>query len=227
MTEKEPNEGMHVEKGDRLANVLRRRLADDILSGLYDPGTRLEERALAEHFGVSRTPVREALQQLVLTGLAESKPRSGTVVKDVEPARVASLCEAMVLLESLCARLAATRISAIEIARLKKIYTACESFHEQDDADGYAGENRKFHSAIIDATHNIDLAEAVEFCRLRIAPFQRLPFRSAARRESSQAEHLEVIAALERGDPEAAAKSMSDHLSAASLAIDEYIPILP
>lgn len=223
MTQTDAMTRLHVDQGDTLANVLRRRIADDILSGAHQPGTKLEERALAERFGVSRTPVREALQQLALAGLAVSKPRSGTVVNGVEPARVASLCEAIILLETLCARLAASRITAVETGRLKKIHDACEACHARDDADGYAAENRKFHSAIISATHNPDLGEAVEFCRLRIAPFQRLPFRSADRRAASQEEHLSIIKALEQGDAEAAAKSMADHLSAASLAIDDCI----
>lgn len=223
MTEIEPADALKVEKGDTLANVLRRRIADNILSGVCKPGTRLEERVLARKFGVSRTPVREALQQLALAGLATSKPRSGTIVNNVEPARVASLCEADILLETLCARVAAGRISAVEIGRLKRLHEACAACHEAGDADGYALENRKFHSAIIEATHNPDLGESVEFCRLRIAPFQRLPFQSAKRRAESQREHQDLIAAFERGDPEAAARAMSAHLSAASLAIDDCI----
>ncbi|MCB1471130.1 MAG: GntR family transcriptional regulator [Rhizobiaceae bacterium] len=212
-----------VERGDTLANVLRRRIADDILTGTYAPGAKLDERKLADQFGVSRTPIREALQQLTQAGLATSKPRSGTIVNVVEPARVASLCEAMILLETLCAKLAATRITTVELGRLRRIHEACEECHRNDDADGYAAENRKFHSAIIDATHNVDLAEVVEFCRLRIAPFQRLPFRSAHRREASQSEHRAVIAALEVGDPDATATAMTDHLAAASTSIDDYI----
>lgn len=223
MTAKEAQVNLQVEKGDTLANVLRRRIADEILSGACKPGTRLEERVLAQQFGVSRTPVREALQQLASAGLASSKPHSGTVVNGIEPERIASLCEAMILLESLCARLAATRITAVELGRLKKIHDASAACHAAGDADGYALENRKFHSAIIEATQNRDLGDAVEFCRMRIAPFQRMPFRSADRRAASQQEHQAVIEALERGDPEAAAQSMTAHLSAASLAIDDYV----
>lgn len=214
---------LKVEPGDTLANVLRRRIADDILAGIVKPGARLDERSLAEEHGVSRTPIREALQQLVATGLARSKPHSGVVVQGVEPARVAALCEASILLESLCARLAASRITTIELGRLKKIHAACEACHQCDDADGYALENRRFHSAVISATHNKDLADSVEHCRLRIAPFQRTPFRSQARRSASQREHQRIVDALEKAAPEAAEQAMSDHLKAAAIAIDEYI----
>ena len=214
---------LKVEPGDTLANVLRRHIADDILVGVFKPGSRLDERSLAEEYGVSRTPVREALKQLVSAGLAESKPHSGSVVRGVEPERVSSLCEASILLESLCARLAASRITAVELGRLKKVHRACEACHQEGDVDGYALENRRFHSAVIAATQNQDLADAVEFCRLRIAPYQRMPFRSFDRRAASQREHKRIIDGLEKADPAAAEQAMSEHLKAAAIAIDEHL----
>ena len=218
-----PRPALRVEPGDTLANVLRRLIADDILAGIRLPGERLDERSLAEDYGVSRTPIREALQQLVSAGLIKSKPHSGAVVQMVEPSRVASLCEASILLESLCARLAASRITAVELGRLKKIHLACEDCHVNGDVDGYALENRRFHSTIIAATHNEHLAASVEHCRLRIAPFQRTPFGSADRRDSSQKEHQKIIDALERADPSEAELVMTEHLKAAAIAIDEHI----
>ena len=212
-----------VDTGDTMANVLRRKIADRILAGEIKPGARLDERSLASKYGVSRTPVREAIQQLVSAGLARSKPHAGALVQGVEPSRVASLCEASILLESLCARLAAARITAVEVGRLRKIHAACEARHKDGDATGYALENRRFHSAIIAATHNQDLADSVEHCRLRIAPFQRAPFRSDARRAASQKEHLHIIEALELSSPDDAERAMSDHLKAAAIAIDEYL----
>ncbi len=214
-----------VEHGDTLANVLRRQIADDILEGRRAPGARLDERSLAEEYGVSRTPVREALQQLVSAGLAQSKPRAGAVVQGVEPGRVSSLCEASILLESLCAKLAAVRITAVELGRLRRIHEACGTCHSTGDVEGYALENRKFHSAIISATQNQDLQDTVEFCRMRIAPYQRAPFKSSARRQASQEEHEEIISALERGDAELAERAMAAHLRAAAVAIDEQLRI--
>jgi DNA-binding GntR family transcriptional regulator len=213
---------LKVDKGDTLANVLRRHIADDILVGTRAPGARLDERSLAKEFGVSRTPVREALQQLASAGLAKSKPHSGTVVQGIEPGRVSSLCEASIFLESLCARLA-TRITTIELGRLKKIHAACQTCHEVGDVDGYALENRKFHSAIIAATQNQDLVDTIEFCRLRIAPYQRTPFKSSAIREASQVEHKKIIDALESGDSDFAERAIAEHLKAAAIAIDQYL----
>tara|TARA_R110002167_G_scaffold184083_1_gene384497 strand:- start:105 stop:398 length:294 start_codon:yes stop_codon:yes gene_type:complete len=83
--------------------------------------------------------------------------------------------------------------------------------------------NRKFHGAIIAATHNPDLRDSVEFCRVRIAPFQRVPFKSADRRAASQIEHQQIIDALENRNSELATEKMRLHLSAAAVAIDEQL----
>ena len=214
---------LRVGSGDTLANALRRQLADDILDGRRESGSRLEERSLAEQYGVSRTPVREALQQLVSAGLAIRKPRSGAVVQRVEAGRVSSLCEASILLETLCSRLAAVRITTIELGRLRLVLNACEACHQKLDVEGFALENRNFHSAIIASTQNQDLVDTVEFCRLRIAPYHRAPFKSASRRVSALAELEKILVALESGDPDEAALAMTDHLKAAAIAIDNQI----
>ena len=137
------------------------------------------------------------------------------------------MCEASILLESICARLAAGRMTAVEVGRLCRIHEACQACHEAGDALGYAAENRKFHSAIIEGAKNPDLRDAVEFVRLRIAPFQRAPFASAERRDASQAEHARIIVALSKQDAEAAAEAMTAHLSAAAVAIDEHLKFDP
>lgn len=213
---------LRVEKGDTLANVLRRQIAEKILEGVLTPGSKLDERTLAQEFGVSRTPVREALQQLVSAGLAVSRPHAGTVVHGIDAERITALCEASMLLEALSIRLAAVRMTSIDISHLRKIFDACEACHLAGDASGYALENRKFHSTIIKATRNKDLCDSVEFCRLRIAPFQRAPFKSFDRRAASQREHKAIIEALESRDENLAADAMTHHLSNAAIAIDEY-----
>jgi DNA-binding GntR family transcriptional regulator len=212
-----------VEKGDTLANVLRRRIADSILQNEIEPGTRLDEQRLATEFGVSRTPIREALGQLSAAGLVASKPHIGAIVQPIVAARVASLCEAVIELEGLCARMAALKMSVVELGRLKEFHGACGSAHEADDTYAYALKNRSFHYAIVAGTHNPDLVDSVELCRLRVAPYQKLQFSVAARRAASQIEHMEIVAALERRAPDDAATAMTRHLSAAAVAIDAQL----
>jgi DNA-binding GntR family transcriptional regulator len=214
---------VEVEKGDTLANVLRRRIADSILQNQIAPGTRLDEQRLAAQFGVSRTPVREALGQLRAAGLVSSRPHAGSTVRPIEQARVSSLCEAVIELESLCARLAAIKLSVMELGRLSALHEACAATHDAADTDGYAQSNRNFHSAIIAGTHNADLVDCVEMCRLRIAPYQRLQFALSARRVAAQAEHAQILSALQRHAPDDAAAAMREHLSAAAIAIDEQL----
>jgi len=141
----------------------------------------------------------------------------------VEAGRVSSLCETSILLETLCARLAAVRITTIELGRLRLILNACDACHQKGDVEGFALENRNFHSAVIAATQNQDLADTVEFCRLRIAPYHRAPFKSAARRVSAQAELEKIVSALESGNPDQAAHAMTEHLKAAAIAIDNQL----
>ena len=85
---------------------LRDRIEDRIATGIYAPGERLDETTLAEHFGVSRTPVREALQQLAAGGLVELRGRRGAIVSAPDPARLMEMFDVMAELEAMCGRLA-------------------------------------------------------------------------------------------------------------------------
>ncbi len=89
------------------AQRLRQTIEDEIVDGALRPGDRLDECQLAARFGVSRTPIREALLQLAVTGLIEVKPRRGAVVSIPEPARLIEMFETMAELEAACGRLAA------------------------------------------------------------------------------------------------------------------------
>src|SRR6476469_7362469 len=101
------------EPGDTLANQVRRRIADDVLGGRWAPGARLDEVALAESLGVSRTPVREALRDLASSGLVEIRPHRGAIVVAIDDQRLAALMEAVGEIDALCARLAARRMTLI------------------------------------------------------------------------------------------------------------------
>ena len=90
-----------------LTEKLATAIADGILNGTLRPGLRLDEIGLARQHGVSRTPVREALRQLTLSGLIDMRPRKGAVVSKATPEQVESLFVAMAEMEATCARLAA------------------------------------------------------------------------------------------------------------------------
>ena len=97
-----------------LADRARQHLADEIITGQLRPGARLDECDIAARLGLSRTPVREALRQLAAIGLAELRPHRGVIVAQPDSDHLAETFEFMADLESLCARYAATRMSAAE-----------------------------------------------------------------------------------------------------------------
>ena len=94
----------------RRADALRDTQEDEIMVGQLATGIRLEEVALANRFGVSRTPMREALLQLAAAGLIETQPRRGAVVARIGPQRLQDMFEVLVELEAMAARLAARRV---------------------------------------------------------------------------------------------------------------------
>ena len=127
-----------------IAMSVEQQIADDILSGRLAPGAKLDEQTLAARFEVSRTPVREALRQLLGTGLVESIPRRGAVVTSFGPERLSQLYEAIGELETLCARLAAQRMTAIERKELEPEYVVggqFECFGQKCPKDAAVGDD--------------------------------------------------------------------------------------
>ncbi len=103
----------------RLSEQLCEKIEEQIVTGALRPGARLDEQELAAEFGVSRTPIREALIQLASAGLVDTRPRRGAVVAEIEPHRLCEMFDVMAELEAMCARLAARRITEDEIASLR------------------------------------------------------------------------------------------------------------
>jgi DNA-binding GntR family transcriptional regulator len=193
------------------------RLADQIaalvLSGDFQPGLRLDEHMLAERFGVSRTPVREALRQLASTGLIEIKPRRGATVASATSAQLDTLFGAMAEVESTCSRLAAMTMTPIERRRLQNLHESMAELVARDDHDGFAAANLTFHTLIYTGAHNDIITEFATGLRRRLAPFRKAQFRTEGRLPRSQEEHGKVVRAILAGDALAAHAAMFDHMS--------------
>jgi len=193
------------------------RLADEIaaavLSGEFAPGRRLDEAMLAERFGVSRTPVREALRRLASTGLIDLKPRRGATVADATSAQLETLFGAMAEIEAACARLAAMSMTPIERRRLQNLHESMAALARRGDRDEYAAANVVFHACVYSGAHNGILAEFAGGLRRRLAPFRRAQFRTEGRLARSHAEHAVVVAAILACDTVAAHAAMFDHMS--------------
>src|SRR3954464_13270360 len=137
----------------RLSETLREAIEEEVATGQLAPGTHLDEIELARRFGVSRTPIREALSLLAGEGLVEIRPRRGAVVAQISPQRLVEMFEVMAELEAMCARLAARRISATELGVLEQAHEGCRDAAQRLDSDGYFYANEHFHHAIYVASH--------------------------------------------------------------------------
>jgi DNA-binding GntR family transcriptional regulator len=206
----------------RRADLVRNALADDIIAGRLAAGTRLDETSLAKRFAVSRTPVREALRELVASGLAESRAHVGAIVATTTEARFHDIFEAVAELEAACARLSALKMSAAERYRLEELHRHCGRVVQSADAELYHAANAAFHAAIRQGSRNTVLQEMVGTLRRRFAPLSRSQFRSAGRLAASYAEHDQVVRAILRGDGEQAFHAMRRHHSGVRRSFAEY-----
>jgi DNA-binding GntR family transcriptional regulator len=194
------------------AEELRLQLADEIVRGALPPGAPLDETDLARRFNVSRTPVREALRQLVASGLVDSQAHRGAVVARPSIERLTGMFEAMAELEALCAGLAAERMSATERYRLEAIHEELRLLSHAGNPDRFHEVNERFHNAIYAGSQNDYIAEITLATRVRVQPFRRAQFRNLGRLAKSQAEHDRVVVAILRGDKTGAAGAMRAHI---------------
>jgi DNA-binding GntR family transcriptional regulator len=194
------------------AEELRLQLADEIVRGALPPGASLDETDVARRFNVSRTPVREALRQLVASGLVESQAHRGAVVARPSIERLTGMFEAMAELEALCAGLAAERMSPTERNRLEAIHEELRLLSHAGNPDRFHEVNERFHNAIYTGSQNDYIAEITLATRVRVQPFRRAQFRNLGRLAKSQAEHDRVVVAILRGDKAGAAGAMRAHI---------------
>lgn len=199
------------------AERVRRALADEIVSGILAPGTRLEEQSLADRFEVSRTPVREAFRQLGAAGLVKIRPHKSVIVTDIDVEELQELFEALASVEYLLARFASRRMSTMERLRLQHIHDACVKAHQERDHDHYAMLNHDFHSLIYRGSRNRHLHAIAESLRLRLGPFRSTSFRAGGRMDSSIREHAAIVDAILDEDAEAAGVALRAHIDSSSV----------
>lgn len=194
------------------ANILRSQLEEEIITGLLKENTRLDEVSLAERFGVSRTPVREALIQLTTAGLVVKRPHKGNFVAEVGPTLLIEMFDVMGEYEAMAARLAARRASKEDIEKIREAHLDCTDAVLSGDTDDYYYKNEKFHKTILTAAHNSFLEEQSGILHRRLKAFRRLQLRTRGRMQSSFDEHNEVVKAIEAGDAQKAANEMRKHV---------------
>ena len=206
-----------ITRGDNLVE----RLAGEIAASVFPPGSRLDEVTLATRYGVSRTPVREALRQLESTGLIERRPFRGAIVSQPTPDALADMFVAASEIEATCARLAALSMSAADRNALRRTHDKMGDVARAKGKDAYHDVNIAFHERIYAGAHNATMATVARDLRRRLAPFRRGQFDAANRVPQSYAEHEEIVRAIERGNGEEAATLMRQHMRQVEASIED------
>ena len=187
-------------------------LREEILSSRLAPGTELGEVALARSLGVSRGPLREALGQLAAEGLVTIAPRRGAFVTRLTRQEFVDAYQVREALESLAIKLAVPRLGDQDRAELHRMCAEMEAEAKAGNTDRFFEINRAFHGYLVHASGNQKL-EAVH--GQLVAQMGRLMRKSAELRgglEQSAAEHREILAAVDAGDPALAAQLLEDHI---------------
>jgi DNA-binding GntR family transcriptional regulator len=171
-----------------------------IMQGAYKPRERLLERALAAQYGVSRTPIREALHKLETMGMVRIIPNQGATVTDFSLEDIESLFLVRLHLEKLAGRLACTRATAEEMKTLGAINQELKKAMASGDFSKMVEKDQKFHLTLIRFSKNPFLIKAIEDLRVKSYPLSYYYWRSNQYLRSSLAEHNKIVIALRKGD---------------------------
>ncbi len=204
MTERIISQALYMQVADRIR--------DQIYQRELTPGDAIDEMALCERFGISRTPLREALKVLNSEGLIELIPRRGSFVRSMDIEELNELFPVMVVLEGLCAREAVENCEPEDLQKLEQMHEKLEDLAKQGDIDGYYEQNFVFHQAVQDLSGNKWLQRVIGDLRkvLRLARHMQLTI--PGRLENSLEEHRNIMLAFKNNNPDLADQNMQDHL---------------
>lgn len=187
-------------------------LQADILDGTLRPGDRVKEAELAARFGLSRTPVREALRQLETRGLLTHEAHKGMVVTGLDASAVAELYTMREMLDGAAARLAAQHATDIEIAEMTRQVARDRKI--VDLPGKLAMSNRAFHAAILRAAHNRFIMKASDSLSESLALLGPTTLALPGRAAQSLAEHAAIVAAIKAREADAAEAAAREHIRA-------------
>ncbi len=195
-----------------LHEELVERLREIILEGGIEAGAKVPERALAERFGVSRTPLREALKVLAADKLVTLVPNRGAVVRQLTPDDIDELFPVIGALEALAGELACHRMDDAQIADIAALHEDMLAHYRAGQRSGYFRRNQQIHEAIVNASGNSIL---IEQYRALSAPLRRARYvanLSGDRWAQAVAEHESILAALRKRDGAALSGILKAHL---------------
>jgi DNA-binding GntR family transcriptional regulator len=210
-----------------LAEHLKLKIENEILMFNLKPGDRLDECRLADRFGSSRTPVREALRLLAAEGFVRIRPHRGAVVSGLTVAELIDMFEMMAIYEGVCARLAAVQATTEEIEAMTAAQEECRKQSETGNLGAYCLANAGFHEAIYNASHNRYLIKRTTSTRNRLGAYRRVQMQHENRMREFVHEHDAVLNAIKTGQAEEADRLMRKHIASRSAQVTSLITSLP
>jgi DNA-binding GntR family transcriptional regulator len=206
-----------------LHNEVVDRLRELITRGELAPGARLNERLLTERFGISRTPLREAIKILSSEGLVKLLPNRGAVVTTITCADAEDMFQVMAVLEALGGELACKRASDEDIAQIKELHARMRAFYAEGDLADYFEFNQRIHQKIIDCARNHELTDAYRRISVRIRRARYMANLSKPRWNEAMDEHEEILDALIGRDSERLKSLLAEHLANKSRVIQDWL----
>ncbi len=206
-----PSEPAKVARPPTVAGEVHRRLRQQLLLGAWPPGTRLREAELAERFGVSRTPVREAVRRLLQEGLLESRPTQGVRVREPDLRAALDAYGVREQLEGSAARLAAERASADDRRALRRLLDRVEAASSEDEA-AQVEADLAFHRRVAELSANEPLIKALETLAGHVTPL-KVHTRDQNAAATTRSQHRAVADAIAAGDGAAAEAAMREHVA--------------
>ena len=188
------------------------RLRQRIFAHQLAPGARIDEQALAIDYGISRTPLREALKVLAAEGLVTLRPRRGCFVTEISEQDLDEIFPLMAMLEGRCALEATTRAQPDDLARLDALHAELQHFAETKEIEHFFEVNQAFHYQIQEMSGNRRLRQVIQDLRKVLKLTRRFSLSIDGRVQQSLAEHAIILAAIKAGDAAGAQVAMHDHI---------------
>ncbi len=211
---------------------LKSRIYDALKSAImsmdiYDNGAslRLDERALSSQFGISRTPLREALARLDQEGLVRIEPRRGIYIVRKSKAEILDMITVWAALESMAARLITTNASDEEIASLRKMFATYKDHGVIGHIDEYSDANIKFHQSIIALSKCPLIGDMTETLFMHVRAIRAKTIYDENRVGRSIVDHMHIIEALEQRDTDLAERLVREHTLNLRAHVEQHVDI--
>ncbi len=208
------------------AEIIRATLEKEIFLGELPPGHRLDEQKLANRFGVSRTPLREALHYLANAGLVTMSLRRGATVASLTVPQVIEMLEVLAQIEALAAKLAASNMTDKELKELALIDQRCAKLVTKQEIAKYYQLSKEFHEKIYKASGNQFLADSCRALRNRVLRYLRYQLHSPGRAEASITEQRLIVSAILKRDGDGASDAARDHIKIQQRVFSEFMTAL-